>query len=787
MSGNFAAALSITLTVLLAAGLGLPASATALTTLTVEIDGARDATIRDHTPNSNFSRSRYLTVRSHAHRRGDDCDDDDEDYRDCRLIPKNARALLRFDLSKIPSNAVIDSAVLELYMKKAPKRSRLYRVHRLTNGFSPSFVTWTQRGDAVPWTTPGGDFTTAASASAWTGTRSKQPVRWTITDDVKAWQMGAPSLGLLVKDAVENARRLYRAHFQSTRGDGDNDRDDAHPPRLVVTLRPVFEVVGLGVSAGDGYVRLAWTNPNPSFDDAARLFTGVLVIRKAGSAPQPNLADGCPHGDLCPWGVGHAFADGSVVVDSHSAALGSADGFRDTAVSDGTRYFYMVVTYNGTTTYSSGRFVSATPFAPPPPGQFAVLWSFGIGRPPLPQDTVSPPPIAVPGLPASFGFTGLPGIYFADAFTGAQVYGITSNGSAELFPPDASNQRVPRTAVNVSPVSGTGGTRGEIVVGDGSGRVTTFDALTGAPVWSVVPAGVDSIVSTPITQVRDYGNAAFQAAQPTDLVFVASANLSSRTNRVLALRLAADPANPATRPAGSVAWQFVGTPAVPLDRVVGTPFIDYDLNRLYVTSLAGPGGTQPSLWIISTLDGQLVKSFPLGPISGSVGISLVAAPPTDPDYAIVVGSIYVANDAGQLHAVNARSAPPALKWAAPTSLTGAVQGFVWEDFFVAGRLYCTTADGFMWSLQDTGTGTTQNWKRALPGVSEPLLFDTVFYVTAADGKVHEIPLADGVEVRPAVQVAYPGESLGPPGNDVDGVSIIIGTSDGRVVAVQTPF
>jgi len=97
------------------------------------------------------------------------------------------RGLVHFDLSALPSNAVVNSASVSMYSTKAPLTNYVF-LHRAlaswgegtSNGFTTggqgdtpttNDVTWQHRFyDTVNWATPGGDF--AATASA----RSATPV-----------------------------------------------------------------------------------------------------------------------------------------------------------------------------------------------------------------------------------------------------------------------------------------------------------------------------------------------------------------------------------------------------------------------------------------------------------------------------------------------------------------------------------------------------------------------------------------------------------------------------------
>ncbi len=226
--------------------------------------------------------------------------------------------------------------------------------------------------------------------------------------------------------------------------------------------------------------------------------------------------------------------------------------------------------------------------------------------------------------------------------------------------------------------------------------------------------------------------------------------MSTTNNQVFALR-ASD---------GAVVWAFNSTATYSMDYVVGTPWMDYTRNRLWVASRAGASGNQPSLWVISTLDGSLVQSFALG--------HLQVAPTMSYDDT----TVYVGTTTGRLYAIDANTL--AQKWSSFSNLASAVIGYVWEDLSTTGRLYFTTANGQVWCLQDNGAGSPPNaaspvWKRAVAGASTPLLLDKL-YVGSTDGKVHQIDPTTGVDQ-----------------NQFTTTQIFVGTTAGTLYQIPLPL
>lgn len=274
----------------------------------------------------------------------------------------------------------------------------------------------------------------------------------------------------------------------------------------------------------------------------------------------------------------------------------------------------------------------------------------------------------------------------------------------------------------------SGGSNAAVIGGDWAGTVYSVNTATGATNWAVtLPGGTNEPVQAPAAaQLRVFSDATFQATHATDIVLVATRTASTTNNKLYALR-ASD---------GGIAWTFNGTGSQSVDYIVGQPYVDYGRNRVYLATRAG-AGAQSSLWVIDTLNGSLVASFPLGHLESSPTLSYSG------------GTLWVANTAGDLYAIN--TATLAQKWTSPAALGSAVKGFVWEDLTTAGRLYFTTADGNVWCIQDPGAGSPPNpaspvWKTMVPGASMPLLLDSI-YVGSTDGSVHELNVITGADTK----------------------------------------
>lgn len=301
--------------------------------------------------------------------------------------------------------------------------------------------------------------------------------------------------------------------------------------------------------------------------------------------------------------------------------------------------------------------------------------------------------------------------------------------------------------------------------GDQSGRVYYVDTTAGLTDWATTLTGADAVQAATTAQLLAYANPTFKAVATDDLLFAATRNVSTTNNKVFAMR-ASD---------GAVRWTFNGTGTYQMDYVVGTPWLDYTRNRVYVASRAGAAGTQPSLWVINALDGSLVQSFALGHMQSSPTMSNDET------------TLYVGNTTGNLYAINLDTV--AVKWTTPSALGSALIGYVWEDFSINGRLYFTTADGNVWCVQDPGTGPPPNpaspaWKRAVAGASTPLLIDKL-YVGSTDGKVHQIDQTTGVD-ETQFTVGDGTSTVGTPTSE-DDTQLFVGTTAGTLYKIPLPL
>lgn len=160
------------------------------------------------------------------------------------------RALIRFDLSAIPVGSTVTSVQLRMYMSQGQGGTRTHSLHRMSVswGEAGSFsfggagapaqagdATWIHRfSPGTPWTTPGGDFQTAASASV-----NVSGIAWYVwgsttgmVADVQSWvNTPASNFGWMVRgdeSALQTSKRF----------DSRQSANPATKPQLIVTFTP---------------------------------------------------------------------------------------------------------------------------------------------------------------------------------------------------------------------------------------------------------------------------------------------------------------------------------------------------------------------------------------------------------------------------------------------------------------------------------------------------------------------------------------------------------------------
>jgi len=303
-------------------------------------------------------------------------------------------------------------------------------------------------------------------------------------------------------------------------------------------------------------------------------------------------------------------------------------------------------------------------------------------------------------------------------------------------------------------------------------RLYSVDPGTGTTNWQIALTGADQFQAAVSAQVRSWSSAGFQAAYPTDDVLFATTlntlGTFNTNNRVFA-RSASD---------GALLWTFSGT----MDGIAGMPYVDYARDRLYVASRAGSAGNQQSLWVIKTVDGEgvLKGQAMVCPACTASGRHFATSPTLSYDG----NTLYIGDTAGNLRAINAGALT--LKWT--LALGTAVNGFVWEDVGISGRLYFTTADGNVRCYQDNGGSASacSGWTvNNVTGAATPLVLGKLFVgswdpaaAVGQKGKLYQINLTTGA-VDKSVVVGDGEKQVGEASSET-GNEVFVGTTEGKI-------
>jgi len=142
------------------------------------------------------------------------------------------RALLFFDISSIPANAIVDSAMFSLYCNNNNSTVDLLGVYRLTRAWTNTGATWNRYDGTNNWTTAGGDFNATARATAYPAFSSAF-TNWNIKSLVQEWVGGTyVNHGVLVRRTVENVSSSKDVQFRSIEQSGTSQ-----DPKLFIRYR----------------------------------------------------------------------------------------------------------------------------------------------------------------------------------------------------------------------------------------------------------------------------------------------------------------------------------------------------------------------------------------------------------------------------------------------------------------------------------------------------------------------------------------------------------------------
>ncbi len=576
----------------------------------------------------------------------------------------------------------------------------------------------------------------AENPTAWTAAiDAAGAYTWTVKTGQPALNPGGSLTVAVLYSSVGNVSydTPFLHRMQITRNGNQLSRLDTVV--TVITTKLVPEAQGVVAVSGDGRNTLIWNNPTDH--------SGVVVLRAAGAAPNTPPVAGTR------YSVGETVGTAQVV---YSDALSIASRFVDTGVTNGTEYFYRVYNFDDQYRYAPGNVPTSLGLKARPQarGPGAPLWCYNVGLSALNQ------PITEVGV----------GVF--SAFNNSVIANRTNTANPALDGDErwrpVALQGLIGGRFPVVPLRGLSGQY--LLVGTQDGYMYALNAQTGAVLWrgdNGQPLG--KIQSLPVTQLYDFANAAYKAAQPRDLVFFATRIDGNATgNKVIALDGAT----------GQRVWLYQPND---LDMVSGGMMVDYTNNRLVVVARSN-GNTQASLRILNTLTGQEVAKLSLGDIDFSV----VRLPATNQ-------ALVTAND-GTVSGVGLTSMQVEWSMKLPGTPTNFARpqgrGFLatLQTGLVQYYLLGTQADG------SAAAPTAPSWSTPVPGPTGAFVYllnasSGRVYVGSSDGSLHELDVHSGVDLK---QVSLgTAQRIGMPTVDNTVNRLHVGTQDGRVCAFQVPF
>jgi len=143
------------------------------------------------------------------------------------------RTLVKFDLSSIPSNAIIDSATFSMYcVTDGSNNARTFRIYRQLRDWVEMEATWIIWKTGSSWSTAGGF---SASDCEATETANRSMTSTETLNEYKLWTMSVSKIQSMIDGSFTNNGFLIKADTESDDGYSFESREDANPPKLEIT------------------------------------------------------------------------------------------------------------------------------------------------------------------------------------------------------------------------------------------------------------------------------------------------------------------------------------------------------------------------------------------------------------------------------------------------------------------------------------------------------------------------------------------------------------------------
>src|SRR6202046_669954 len=585
-------------------------------------------------------------------------------------------------------------------------------------------------------------------------------VSFDITADVQNWYNGSTNYGTMIVDENTN-------HNRTTVFGSKEATTSTNAPELDVTF--VQNVKGLTAAPGNASIALNWQIPALiGTPVGTETYTGVLILRRASSPVDKTSipTDGSTPA-LC-----STVGTGTVVFSDTSGKTSFTDDASDTcgAPANGTTYFYKVFLRDSSNFYSTqditngstfAEEISATPAATTA-AQQNTQWIAATFATDLASPTLIPGNVAVVG-------SGINLLFMINANTGLRQFLPFSLGGAIASRSPVISAALSSTAQDI------------VYVTDQDGLIYGIFTDTGVIDWVVNPTtGTNlQLQGGPAVQLKSIAG-----GSSNDEVFFGTRNTGTTTgNQIFALD---------GNTGANASWSPItgGTGSVPsLDIINSTPLVDYVHSAIWVTSRSACGTAQPSLWKINPSTGVILATNDLGDIDASPTLTaasdvLFAASNGD---AIVGGTCTAGNSI--IYAINPATGATLASF---TSTDGAVVSYpvVLGNTSPYTVVYSGATGVHLLSYDAVRKTFAQTWTTPITNPSAPISVTglSFIFVGSSDGKIHELALNTGADVKD--EVANPGPTIGTVGDpSIDEAlsRIYVTTTHQRAYAFTIPF
>ncbi|MGH9714367.1 MAG: DNRLRE domain-containing protein [Candidatus Acidiferrales bacterium] len=703
---------------------------------------ASDATLDQANPNTKNGAAATLTVQS-------------------KTGNQNQRALVEFDLSLLP-NVAIKQAQLILHVITPPLLTRTYGAYQVTSFFNEPDATWNTRVATTPWGAAGGDFNGTVTNTGTVVGVLGTTLQIDVTAQLQSWYNATPDYGTLIRDQAENDLVGASTVFGSKEA-----ANPANVPQLNITF--VQNVTNLAATPGNGTVTLSWGYPaaigsvNPG-----EPYVGVVILRRAnlpvdkGSVPTDTVDPA-----LC-----SVIGTGTVVFDNSTNATSFADDNTDTcgAPTNGTNWFYKVFLRDKLNYYSTQPIVNGSTFTK----EVSALPNATVAG----QQTSSwiaatfSTNLAAPSL--------IPGSVIMVQSQTNLLFGIDATTGYRKYPPIAiGGPVISRSPLIDSGSSSTG--KNVIYVADTDNLVYAVNTDTGQIIWVVNPTGTATNLFQGSSSVQLKSLSGVSFTPTNDLVTLGTRNGATTTgNKILGL----------DGNTGATLWTITGNAGgvLPMDILNSAPTIDYVNQAIWVTSRAACGVAQPSLWKLNPNTGAVLNAQNLGDVDA------------DPTLTFSSDVLFVANNGDNKPVATCVAGNSTLYAINP--VTGATLGsFNTGDGSVVDYpvvlnstspytiLFSGATQVHAVSFDKATNIFTPVWATTVSVPSAPISItgQNLVFVGSNDGKIHELNLATGADIKDEVANSGQPGFVGDPSLDLQLSRVYISTTDQRAYGFVYPF